>query len=153
VIADPGIDRGGVGEGEVRVEEAVRAKVDIEEFALDRPAVTECVFGADAGRPAPDVLGGRVEEGRGAAQPLGFLDARPGAAAGDVPEPLVGHSVAQSCARRAEPGLMDLIDVERAEGWQQEVLAILIGHATVDLDAPYPVVDLVVTPDGAASEE
>src|SRR5262249_39637552 len=52
-----------------------------------------------------------------------------------------------------EPGLMDLIDVERAEGWQQEVLAILIGHATVDLDAPYPVVDLVVTPDGAASEE
>src|SRR5262249_51997673 len=106
VVADPGVDRGGSRKREAGVEEGVGAEVDVEEFALYRPAVAERVFGANADSPTPDVLGcrnGRVE--RVAALPLGLLHPRPGAAAGHVPEPLVGHSITQAGARRAKPGL------------------------------------------------
>src|SRR5215472_10912093 len=82
VILDPGVNLADDtlcrGQG---VQEPVGPEVDVEEFALDRPAVADRVFGAGTDRPTADPAAGdrgAVEANRIAGQPSALLDARPG---------------------------------------------------------------------------
>src|SRR5262249_41765612 len=134
-------------------ERPVAAEVDIEKLALDRPAITDGIFGADADRPAGAPIGLRERcDRRIAVEPRGRIDLGIGAAAGDVPQPLVPDRVAQPQARSSKPPLL------RRSGPQVgvqilEPLAFLVGHRPVALDPDDPAANLVIAAALGPAEE
>src|SRR5262249_61184852 len=118
-------------------------------------AVGERVLGAEADRPADLAvpLDGGLSSQRGGAEAVvfGHVEAAPGSAAGDVPHPLV-HGVAEAAACGGQPALGNFVDKGPDKRSDQVVLPVLGRPGAVDLDAPYPVADLVVTADLAAAE-
>src|SRR5262249_15742388 len=136
------------------------AEVDVEKFALDRPAVAERVLSTNAHRPSAAgvaflVAGSdyiRGQEFRG-------VDFCPCAAAGYVQKrvgpkpPEVGQ--AKPAANGGEPALLGFRNPERIRPrrLKLECLARFVGRGAVALDAEHPRAPLPVTPELAAANE
>src|SRR5262245_63402549 len=90
-----------------RVERGVVVEVDIEIFALDRPAVSERVFDAAAHGPTAAriaLLMAGIEDGT--EEEFGRVDFGPRAAAGHVDHRLIPPGPAEPAARGHEPTLL-----------------------------------------------
>src|SRR5262249_46620614 len=147
-----------------RGERGVVVELDIEIFALDRPAVAERVFQAAAHRPtAAGVALLMAGAGLGADEKLGGVDLGPRTAAGHVQKRLVPKPApaaqAEPAARGDEPALLSLrnpVGPARAEEGHEahlEILAFLVGRLAVAFEANDPHAGLIVAAALEAADE
>src|SRR5262249_18221386 len=147
-----------VAEGR-RVERGVVVEVDVEIFALDRPAVTERVFDAAAHGPAAAriaLLMAGIKDGT--EEEFGRVDFGPRPAASRVHHRLVPDGPAELAARGHEPTLLRLgnpVAPARDERRERHFLrlAFFVGPGAVGLDADDPLAELIVAADLAAADE
>src|SRR6516165_267587 len=146
-------------EGRLR-ERGVVVELDIEIFALDRPAVTERVLPADAHRPTGAGIA-LLMAGASliADEKFGRVDLCPRSAAGRVDHRLVPPGPAELAARSDEPTLLGLRNPvgpvrgdERHEAGL-EVLALFVGRHAVAFEAKDPLADLIVAAALEAADE
>src|SRR6266498_3219208 len=140
------------GEGTGR-ERVVVIKLDIQKFALDRPAVAHRVF--DAATDGPTAAGiallvAALDWSRGGEEPFRGVDLGPGAAAGDVDHcfvsPPAPATQAEPAARGHEPALLGLrspviaVDASAGQADERDLggLTRLVERRSVALDAEHP---------------
>src|SRR6266540_5335263 len=148
------------GEGTGR-ERVVVIKLDIQKFALDRPAVAHRVF--DAATDGPTAAGVALLMAcplRIGSQPFRGVDFCPGAAAGRVHKRLVPKppevGQAESAAGGHEPALLGFRNPERVRPRNRlklESLARLVDRRAVAFDAEHPRAPLPVAAELAAANE
>src|SRR5262249_38733333 len=147
-----------------RGERGVVVELDIEIFALDRPAVAERVFQAAAHRPtAAGVALLMAGAGLSADEKLGRVDLGPRTAAGHVQKRLVPKPApaaqAEPAARGHEPTLLGLRNpvspgvAEEGHEANFEILALLVGRLAVPFEANDPHAALVVAAALEAADE
>jgi len=161
VVIELDIARCDVSEAEGRgAERGVVVEVDIEIFALDRPAVTERVFDAAADGPAAARIALLVAgTNEGTEEEFGRVDFGPRSAAGHVDHRLIPPGPAEPGARGHEPTLLGLRNpvlpahAEERREWHFLRLALFVGRGSVDFHAPDPCADLIVAAALEAADE
>src|SRR5262249_44281765 len=134
-------------------------ELDIEIFALDRPAVAERVFPAGAHRPTGTSIALLMTGTKATDLKFGHVDFGPRSAAGHVHHRLVPPGHAELTARGDEPTLLRLRNEagaadagERPEA-RFEILALFVGRGAVALEADDPLADLIVAAALEAADE
>src|SRR6266498_1420908 len=153
------------GEGTGR-ERVVVIKLDIQKFALDRPAVAHRVF--DAATDGPTAAGvallvAALDWSRAAEEPFRGVDLGPGGAASDVDHcfvspPAPEATQAEPAARGHEPALLGFRNPVHAVRCQRHernlgALTRLVGRRSVALDAEHPHAPLPVAAALEAADE
>src|SRR5215831_13703698 len=138
-------------------------EVDIEIFAVDRPAVTERVFDAAAHGPAAARIALLVAgANEGTEEEFGRVDFGPRTAAGHVDHRLVPPPKPRQpelAARGHEPTLLRLgnpvlpAGAQESREWHFLRLTLFVGRGAVDFDAPDPRADLIVAAALEAADE